>query len=243
MRSYFHCSTAHFMRHRNVILVLVGSVCAETAVIAFIVMFFGLFGAEGARNYTLTGIMTAAAALLTVAGLAVCFAAAAGAEKKQARHSRYTFLDIQQKSAVVSIYSGEMKVLGKNAVFRELYVISFSELESVTPHPSRRKLVVIGNIRRYGMESDFLGYHIKNGSIDFDRPWLNVGAFEQLSGAVIPCPFGDPVKISEALMNAKKRFDETPKPKKHVFREADFIRRRPIKRLLPDDPDFSRRWK
>lgn len=242
MRSYFHCLTAHFMRRRNVLLVLVGSVCAETAVIAFVVMFFCLFGTEGERNFELTANMTATAGLSTAAGLGVCFAAAAGAEKRRARHSRYTYLDIQQKFAVFSRYDGEMRIQGRNAVFRELYVIPFKELESVAPAQGG-KLAVIGKIRRYGMDSDFLGYHVKNGDIDFDRPWLNVGAFTELPGAVLPCPFGDPAKICEALTEAKKRFDELPKPKKHEFREADFIRRRPVKRVMPDIPDYSRRWK
>ena len=134
-----------------------------------------------------------------------------------------------------------MRILGRNAVFRELYLIPFGKLESVSP--SGRKLVIRGEIRRYGMESDFLGYHIKKGDIEFDRPWLNIGSFVTLRTAELPCYFGDPAKICEAISAAKKRFDEAPKPQKHQFREADYIRRRPVRRALPDNPDFSRTWK
>ncbi|MBP5605640.1 MAG: hypothetical protein J6X60_08875, partial [Ruminiclostridium sp.] len=93
------------------------------------------------------------------------------------------------------------------------------------------------------MESDHLGYHTKNGDICFDNIWLNAGSFEELDGAELPARFGSPARICGALTKAKKRFDELPRPKKYEFREADFIRRRPRKRLLPDNPDFSRKWK
>ena len=243
MRSYFHCSTVKFRRRRSVVLVLTGAVCAEAAVTAFIVMFFGLFGTEGVRSDDLTRDMLIIAAAFVVAGLAVCFISSAAADRKAARHSRYTYLDIQLKAAVISVYSGEMTILGKNAVFRELYLIPFRDFGSAAPSADGKKLVIRGKLRRYGMESDFLGYHVRGGDIEFDRMWLNVGSYRELDEAEFPPYFGSPARIGAALSEAKKRFDELPKPKKHEFHEAAFIRRRPIRRLLPDDPDFSRTWK
>lgn len=240
MRTYFHCSTGKYRRRKAVSLVLIGCVCAETAVTAFIVAFFAVFG-SGSADLALTMLVTAAA--FVAAGLVLCFASAARCDRLSTRHARYTYLDIQQKAAVISVYSGEMRILGQNAVFRELYLIPFDKLDSVSPSPDGKKLVIAGKLRRYGMESDFLGYHVRNGSIEFDRWWLNVGGFEETDGAELRSRFGSAARICEALNEAKKRFDDIPKPKKHVFREADHIRRRPVHRVLPDDPDFSRTWK
>ena len=242
MRSYFHCSTAKFRRRRSVALVLVGSVCAESAVISFIVMFFGIFGSGVPGNDLLVRVTLTAAAAFCIAGPALCFLAASYADKRSARHSRYTYLDIQLKFAVISVYSGEMRILGRNEVFRELYVIPFKEFVSAKASRDGKKLVIRGKMRRYGMESDFLGYHIRKGDIEFDRMWLNVGSFEEIEDAELPSYFGDPVKIAAVIMEAKKRFDEIPKPQKHVPPPKPAVRR-PIRRVLPDEPDFSRSWK
>ena len=243
MRSFYHCSTAKYRRRKAAVLVLAGSVCAEAAVIAFLIAFFGHSASDSTGDIALMRNMTAAALMFVAAGLAVCFAASALCDKKAARHSRYTYLDVQLKAAVISIYSGEMTVLGRNAVFREMYLVPFSSFAGAEPSANGRKLVIRGKIRRYGMESDFLGYHIRNGDIEFDRMWLNVGSFEELQEIRIPAYFGSPAKISGVFAEAAKRFNELPKPKKHQFREADFIRRRPVRRVLPDNPDFSRTWK
>lgn len=243
MRSYFHCSTAKLRRRRTAALILIGSVCAESAVIAFVVMFFGLFGADGSVDHSLSRTMLVTAAAFVVAGLALCFSAAVSYDRRSARHSRYTYLDLQLKAAVISVYSGEMEVFGEKAVFRELYLIPFKDLISAEPSRNGKKLEIRGKIRRYGMESEFLGYHVRNGDIEFDRMWLNYGAFVTLDRAEIPAYFGSPVKICAAILEAKKRFDEIPKPKKHEFRESDRVRRRPRPRSLPDDMSFSRNWK
>ncbi|MBO6232185.1 MAG: hypothetical protein J6O50_16620 [Ruminiclostridium sp.] len=241
MRKYYHCSTARYRRRRSTVLTLVGSVAAEAAVISFIVMFFGSLGPESSAGDSFTGTMLLTAFLFIASGLGICFAASVSADKRSSRHSRYTFLDIQLKAAVVSVYSGEMKILGRNAVFRELYLIPFDSFVSARPSPNGRKLVITGMIRHYGMESDFLGYHVRGGNIEFDRMWLNVGSFDELPGAAFPAYFGDPAKICEALAEAKKQFDELPKPKRHEFRPPP--KKRPIRRSLPDNPDFSRTWK
>ena len=243
MRSYFHCSTARLHRRRTAVLILSGSVCAESAVISFVVMFFALFGADGSVDRSLARAMLLTAAAFVTAGLVICFAAASSLDKRAARHSRYTYLDIQLRSAVISVYSGETEVFGENAVFREIYLIPFGDFISAAPSRNGKKLVIRGKIRRYGMKSDLLGYHVRNGDIEFDRMWLNHGAYKELGQVSLPAYFGSPAKISEALLEAKKRFDEIPKPKKHEFREADFIRRRPKRRILPDDMSFSRNWK
>ena len=247
MRSYYHCSTAKFRRRRSVVITLVGCVSAEAAVIAFIVLFLSTLGPDGAAVGELTRTMLLTAGLFVVIGLAVCFLAASSADKKSERHSRYTFLDIQLKAAVISVYSGEMKILGQNAVFRELYLIPFKDFEGAVPYGNGRKFAVRGKVLWYGMESEFLGYHVRGGDIEFDRMWLNVGGFTEKHTVVIPAYFGDPAKLCAALDEAKKRFDEIPDPRKRRENAAKVLPKRsvsrPIKRSLPDNPDFSRTWK
>ncbi len=240
MRSYFHCATSVYRRRLSVTAVLAGAVGAETALIAFIVMYFGIF-ASGSTEAAPVLLMTAAVSV--TAGLAICFASALAARRKVALHSRYTFADIQLKFAVISRYCGEMKVLDEKNVFRELWYIPFDGFISAQPSPNGRKIVIKGNIRYYGTESDSLGYHISGGAIEFDRWWLNYGSFTTTQLLEFPAVFGDPARLCDSLNEAKKRFDAIPKPKPHVFREADNVRRRPKPRAMPDDLDFSRRWK
>lgn len=240
MRSYFHCATSSYRRRLSVTAVLAGSVGAETAVISFIVMFFGVFASDNTE--AVPALLTTAAVSVT-AGLLICLAAALSARKKVVMHSRYTFADIQLKFAVISRYSGEMKVLDEKCVFRELWYIPFDGFVSAEPSRSGKHIVIRGNIRYYGAESDSLGYHVSNGAIEFDRWWFNHGGFTEMQVLEFPAVFGDPARLCDSLNEAKKRFDAIPKPRPHFFKEADSIRRRPKHREMPDSLDFSRQWK
>ena len=237
MRSYFHCSTSRFGRRASVMTILAGSVAAETSLIAFIVFWFGFFAGETGAFTAM--LITAAAAV--PAGMAVCLLAALRARKKTAMHSRCTYADIQLKAAVISRYAGQVTVYGKKNVWRDLWYIPFQQFVSAEPSRNGKSFIIRGKIRVYGMASDSLGYHVKNGDIEFDRWWLAHGCYTELDRLELPALFGDPKRICASLNEAKKRFDELPKPKKHVFREADRIRRRPKPRSLPDD--FTYRWR
>lgn len=240
MRSYFHCHTFRFARRKAVWLTLIGSVFAEAAVISFIILFFGMFGSE---NSAPSPILAFAAAGSVIIGLALCLFTAFSADRKAARHSRYTYADIQLKFAAVSLYAGDARINGYPTVYRDLYVIPFGTFVSAEPSGNGRNIVIRGKIRKYSMDSDFLGYHVRGGDCEFDRMWLNFGCFEELDEAVIPASFGRPESLCKALTEAKKRYGEIPPPKKYVFREADFVRRRPKKRVMPDNLDYSRNWK
>jgi len=218
--------------------VLAGAFTAGAAVTVFMLFWFGLIGSE---PYPLMWLMPAAAGALITAGLAVCVCSALSVEKKVRMHSRYTFADIQLKFAVLSIYGGIYNIDGENAVWRTIYYIPFSDFVSAQPSANGRKIIVNGRIREYSSDSDHLGYHIRNGSIEFDRMWFEHSGFTELSAAEFPAMFGDPRKLCDALNEAKKRFDELPKPKPYVFREAEHIRRRPKPRLMPNDMWYDRR--
>lgn len=224
MRSYFHCVTSRFGRRASRIILLVGAIAAEAALIAFMLFWFGVLGAQ------LTDVLIllpAAAGAVIVIGLAVCVWAALSSEKKVRMNSRYTYADIQLKFAVLSRYDGIYDIDGENAVWRVLCYIPFSDFVSAEPSRNGKKIVITGRIREYAMDSDYLGYHIRNGGIEFDRPWLENNCYTEFSVLEFPAVFGDPRKLCDSLAEAKKRFDELPKPRPYKFREPEIIRRRP----------------
>ncbi len=224
MRSYFHCVTSRYGRHAARVTVLAGAIAAEAALIAFMLFWFGVLGKQLSGMLRL---LPAAAGAVVLIGLAVCTHTVLSAEKKVRMNSRYTYADIQLKFAVLSKYDGIYNIDGENAVWRALYYIPFADFVSAEPSRNGKKLIITGRIREYGMDSDCLGYHIRNGGIEFDRPWLEHGCYTELSVLEFPAVFGDPQKLCDALSEAKKRFDELPKPKPYKFKEPEIIRRRP----------------
>ncbi len=228
MRSYFHCVTSRFVRKAARTAVLAGSFAAEAAVIMFMLFWFGLLGTDSPGTVRQ---LPAAAGAVIAAGLAVCAAALLNAEHKVRMHSRYTYADIQLKFAVLSRYDGIYNIDGERAVWRVLCYIPFADFVSAEPSPNGKKIVITGRIREYAMDSDFLGYHVRSGAIEFDRPSLEQRSFTELSVLEFPAAFGDPRRLCDALNEAKKRFDELPKPKKHVFHESEAARRRHAQRL------------
>ena len=234
MRSYFHCATARFGRRAASAVTVIAAACAGAAFTAFIVTYFGILTSRG----TLSPGPLAAAAAVIAGGLALCLKLKLSADKKTAMHSRYTFLDIQLRFAALSIYSGEIRRRGEKVVIRELYLIPFDSFVSAAPSRSGRKILLRGRMRHYVMDSRDLGYHIRDGSAEFDRWWLNHGAFTEIDGAEIPVLFGSPRRVCTALKKAKERFDALPKPKPRepakpgVMRSAP--RRRPPERLHYD---------
>lgn len=239
MRSFYHCNTTGYKKRERAIIVLCASFFSEIAVVCFFVLFFNLFGAPD-RELIIRMLTAAAAAVL--AGLFICFCTSEICRIKTQRASRYTYLDFQLKAAVFSRYSAAYRVQGEKLIFRELYLIPFKDFLGAEVCADGKRVIVRGKIRRYFADSDSLGYHVREGEIEFDRWWLGYGSFEELSELIIPNYFGKPERIAAAFKKAKENFDHIPPPKEYKFREADFIRRRPKPRVLPDSLDYKRDW-
>ena len=240
MRTYYHCATGRIKRLTAALIAFTAILSSEIAAIAFFVLFFNLFGSPS-EALVKQMLMTAGTAVLS--GLALSFFIAAAGKTRIERCSRYTFMDIQLKAAVISRYSSAWTAGGRRLIYRELYYIPFRDFVSALPSKSGRKMVIRGKVRYFSMSSGNLGYHVKDGDIEFDRWWLNSGGWEEREETVLPALFGPPARICEALTKAKKRFDELPAPKEHVFREASFVRRRSKPRVMPENLDYSRNWK
>lgn len=220
-------------------LIFTAVFCAEICVAAFFVLIFNFLTA---RNYDVIGQMLGIICGVILGGMGLCFFMAESVHKKIRRNSRFTYVDIQQKFLVFSAYGGEYRVSGEKIIVRDLYYVPFSALKSIEKDKNGRFLTLGGEIRHYCMNSDNLGYHVKDGDIIFDREWLNIGGFEQVQSVRIPAVFGKIAKLSGAVTEGYKRYIEAPKPKPYVFREADFIRRRAKPRVMPEDFTYSRKW-
>lgn len=239
MKGFFHFYPKRIQRRTGRVLVFTAVFCAEICIAAFFVLIFNFITARNSQ-VILQMLMIIGGVILT--GMCVCFAMAELSHKKIRRSSRYTYVDIQDKAVVFSSYAGEYRVSGEKIIVRDLYYIPFEKLRRIEPEKNGRGIILTGDIRHFCMNSDNLGYHVKDGDIVFDREWLNIGGSEQAESVRIPAVFGNPERLSLSIREAYKKFIETPKPKPYVFREADFIRRRAKPRVMPEEFGYKRNW-
>lgn len=240
MRRYFHCRTDGYSARGKAVILCTAAFCAEICIAAFFVLIF---------NFCTSPDRSTSAAMLTVicvslaCGMTACLLAAEISRKKVRRHSRYTYLDIQPKGFVLSVYAGEYRIMGEKNVLRDLYYVPFRAITLAELCEDGKNIVITGEIRHFCMNSDNLGYHIADGDFDFDRSILNVSGFDSPKKLRLPPMFGKPADIMKILSEAYKEWRAIPVPKPRTFREADFIRRRPKARAMPESFDYKRDWK
>lgn len=239
MRWFYHFSPLKLRKIARNTILITACFCAEICIAAFIVLIFNFLTA---RNYDVIFqmLMIVCGAILT--GMLICFGTAMVVWKKINRKSRYTYVDIQLKTAIYSSYAGEYRVSGEKVIIRDIYYIPFSSLTGSQVAKNGKDLMVMGKIRHYCMNSENLGYHVKDGEVVFDRELLNESGFECLEEVRIPAVFGKPERLCKAFEEGRARFEEIPAPKPYVFKEADFIRRRAKPRIMPEDFNYTRKW-
>ena len=237
MRSYFHFSPERIRRRTGKILIFSAVFCAELCVAAFFVLIFNFLTA---RNYDVILRVTVVICAIILTGMLFCLCLSQLSRRKIRRSSRYTYVDIQQKAVIFSSYGGEYRTGGRKIIVRDLWYIPFEKLKGI--EQTDKGTVINGEIRHFSMNSENLGYHIKDGDVVFDREWLNTGGFEKVTSVRIPAVFGKKDGVYRALVENYRLYLETPKPRPYVFREADFIRRRAKPRVMPEDFGYSRKW-
>lgn len=237
MRTYFHWNPVPSERRRKNLILCAASFCAEVCVAAFFVLIFNVCTAPD-RSVIIRMLAVIGGTLL--AGMLFCFAAGAAFDRQIRRRSRYTYLDLQLRGMIYSAYAGEYRVGGERMIIRDIYYIPFRSLEGVGTE--KRTVVLTGRFFHYCMNSASLGYHVRNGDFEFDHPYLNIGGYAVEERVRIPDVFGSARRAADSISGAKRRFDALPAPKPYVFREADYIRRRPRARVLPESFDYSRDW-
>lgn len=239
MRWFYHFSPVRLRKKARSIILVTACFCAEICVAAFIVLFFNFLTA---RNYDVILQMLAIVCGAILLGMLVCFGAAMISWHKISRRSRYTYVDIQPRTLIYSAYAGEYTVSGERVIIRDIFYVSFEYFSGAQVAANEKDVIVTGKVRHYCMNSDNLGYHVKDGGVVFDRELLNESGYESLEIMRIPCVFGNPERLCRAINEGRARFEEIPAPKPYVFKEADFIRRRAKPRTMPEDFNYSRKW-
>ncbi len=239
MRWFYHFSPVRLRKKARNIILVTACFCAEICVAAFIVLFFNFLTA---RNYDVILQMLAIVCGAILLGMLVCFGAAMISWHKISRRSRYTYVDIQPRTLIYSAYAGEYTVSGERVIIRDIFYVSFEYFSGAQVAANEKDVIVTGKVRHYCMNSDNLGYHVKDGGVVFDRELLNESGYESLEIMRIPCVFGNPERLCRAINEGRARFEEIPAPKPYVFKEADFIRRRAKPRTMPEDFNYSRKW-
>lgn len=239
LKNFFHYSPVKTKTVMGRIIFFTAIVCAELSIATFFVLILNFFTA---RDDRLILRMLMIISVLILSGLFISFITAQLSHRKIRRNSRFTYIDIQEKAVILSLYGGEYRTGGERVIVRELYLMPFEEIKSIASEKNGQSIIVSGNFRHYSMNSENLGYHIKDGEVVFDRQWLNIGGFEKVGTVRIPHLFGNPKRVSASLTEGKKHYLEIPKPKPYVFKEADFIRRRAKPRTLPDELIYNRKW-
>lgn len=239
MKNYFHFSPRRLKRRLKKIILFTVVFCSEMSVAGFFVLIFNFLTAPSI--HVITRVLAAVCGVI-LSGMLVCLGTYLVINKKIRRESRYTYVDIQEKAVIFSVYGGEYRSAGDTVIVRDVYYAPFSRLKSVRTDLNGKGVTLEGDFRHYCMNSENLGYHIKDGDVVFDREWLNIGGFEQVGGVKIPDVFGKPEKLCFAVTEVYKSFLNKPKPAPYVFKEADFIRRRSKPRVMPEQIGYKREW-
>ena len=95
MRWFYHFSPVKLRKKARNIILVTACFCAEICVAAFIVMFFNFFTARN-HDVVLQMLMIICGAILL--GMIVCFGAAMISWHKISRRSRYTYVDIHDRT-------------------------------------------------------------------------------------------------------------------------------------------------
>jgi hypothetical protein len=227
MKHFFHCDTERHIKRRKYILWLTLFPLFQVALIIVLIIFVNL-RAFHENNYLPAAFrgLSAAAAGGTVLFFAVFFIT----EKLVKRNARYTFLEIGQKAVVYSRYDGDYYERGKRYATRSLYVIPFAALRRIGFSEKKGRIYLEADeIRLYSDTTERLKYRLGEGLPEFESWWYDENGFETLTALRIPRIFGNSAqmkKLSEIIAEAKRAADDVPKPKPHVHKEPDFIKRR-----------------
>lgn len=182
-------------------------------------------------------------------GMVFTFAASYIVDKRRRRHSRYTFFDIIPCGMVFSEYAGEFTRYGDRIIMRNLYYIPFEKLESVSrdPKTAPHNIQFKGEIRRYYVETERLGYHInEEGHIEFDTAILNDAYFDIIPSVTVKNRFGNTKRLEKSVLYYWEEFKNTPEKAPFDISKYVAVRRRSKPKTSNpalEAPTFSRNWK
>ncbi|MCL2107920.1 MAG: hypothetical protein FWH20_01055 [Oscillospiraceae bacterium] len=225
--AFFHCDTSKYARRRKLFMWLVlfplflGLLATSFVVIANLRAF---------HDSGMLGTVFHAAIAVSAAGTLLFYLTWLSTETAIKRHARYTFFEICPKALVYSRYSGRSLQGGKIIITRKLYIIPLAALASIGYSEKNGKvyLEAAEKIKSYHDRSERLDYKIIDNTPTFDGEswWYNENGHETLDFLTIPPIFGNSDEFCQKIALAKRNFDNLPKPRPYVHKEADFVKRR-----------------
>lgn len=240
--TFFHSYTALFSKRCKTALILVDIPLFQVCVICIVDMILNYKKLFESNFFMLMCIIIVSSIFLGLVFSLFCIYFTYNAIK---RHSRYTYFEIEQKVMIFSKYGGEYYHLNKRTVNRELYIIPFKSFEKIESNPKKKSITIKGEIRFYYMSSDDLGYHIKNGDIDFDHWWLNENNFTLIEEVEISNCF-ERVKLMEtSIDNMYQDFKLIPPPKPFVLENNLYVPKKKnikVSNRLLSLPSYDRKW-
>lgn len=248
MRDYFHANTGAITKNSSKMIAGIGIILVLPCLLCFISLFFD-FRQLYDNSFTLTRLLIIAGCVII--WMVLSFVIYAISKAKVRRQSRFTYFEIQQNNAVLSRYAGSIKNYGKRTFIRQLYVIPFDKV-SITA--KNGNIIFKGDIRRYEGDSEYLGYHIKRGELEFDNWWYNNNGFTQVKSVVLPQNFDKQkfiLRCCKAAQNRSIRIAEKRQAARLAIQTAEkknaklpkrLQYKKPVKRIYTEIPTFDRRW-
>lgn len=241
MYKFYHCYTRKYERRLRIAMILTITPLAQ---FGMLILWALLFNLKRLSERDFAAGYLAAEAVVTAAGMLLCWFYGAVSEHYIRVNGRFTYFEILPKAAVFSRYKGGYSLFGKRTVIRRVCVIPLKDYESAYLDESRKHLILTGKIRVYEGEDRSLGYHVKDGFPDFDRWWYNEAdsSRKTVDMMKLPMDFAKPAKIACALEKAKLEFNALPPKKAYVFKEADIVRKRKELKKLAESRRYMRTW-
>ena len=164
------------------------------------------------------------------------------------RDSRYTFIDIQPRYIILSLYAGDyngiLQKTDKAATLRKLYVCPLENLREVKINKHGKVVLTAddGAIRPYEGCSDRLSYYFVAGKLKMSEWWHNESGFKKLSKMTVPSCFMPPMPMFKTFVRAKHMCDDIPPEKPYKFEEMPFVRMKKLRRTRDADGTYDRKW-
>jgi hypothetical protein len=224
MTTFFHCDTGKYIKRRKYLLWIALLPLFQASLITALIVIVN-FRVFYERGYHLIAFyaVSAAAALGTLIFFVTYFLT----ERAVKRNARYTFFEIGAKALIYSRYAGDYISRGKLEIHRKLYIIPLSSLKKIGYSEKKNSVYLeAGNIRKYNDSTEHLKYRLSSGFPEFESWWYNEHGFKTSAAVKIPGLFGSAEKLTAVIAEAKRAFEEQPKPKPYVHKESDYVKKK-----------------
>ena len=112
----------------------------------------------------------------------------------------HTFVEIHNKSLLVSKYCQSVSLEGKIIAYKKLWVVNLSKITDIYYY--KNNVVIVAPTRLLYEQSDWLTYTHGRRGIKFDKWWYDTNGGKLVSGVRIRNMFSSPQRIARTIQNA-----------------------------------------